>query len=548
MKRLTVYIASFVAVIACMIIAVSSYGTVTVTDNAKADVEYDSCSVHTYDTDYYIVSEPTCSAVGMKWRACSVCGARDIVQTSMDASNHTAIKDEWLYFPSPTCVSGGTKYKVCYDCNAQVEVADVPADLSAHSASGETVVIIEATCKSEGTAADICKDCGEQFNYTSTPLDPDVHVTSEDSVWEFILLPTCTQAGEYVCYCDNCNEIAIVNKFEPTGYHYHDNVQHVDKEANCTESGISAYHCVECGMAMEEQEIPVDPEAHGYTEDFVIDTAATCISAGEKSKHCLYCDERIEITEIPVDLTAHVYSDEWIVSKEATCSAMGLKHTICTLCGEASIPVATSKVDHSYSDYEVIQESADGLSAKVRYTCTVCGYEKEDIITYSENNGNGDIGDGTEILKYFNLKLVSDSILAVDYENFIISNVARNMSIAKFNANFTNISSCVIYDKKAGICSEEDFIATGHRINYEDINGIVTNYYVSVTGDLDSDGKVTASDARLILRAAAGLEDYKDAYFVAADVDSDGKISAADARTTLRVSANIEYFESTYKN
>ena len=77
--------------------------------------------------------------------------------------------------------------------------------------------------------------------------------------------------------------------------------------------------------------------------------------------------------------------------------------------------------------------------------------------------------------------------------------------------------------------------------------GLVTNYTVSVTGDMDSDGKVSASDARLVLRAAARIENPEGAFFTAADVNLDGKITAADARKTLLVAANMTYFEETYE-
>ncbi len=548
MKRLIFYISSTVAVFACVILALCTAETVSVSENAKAGAEYGSCEVHTYDTDYIVITVPTCSATGVKWRACSVCGYRDIVETPKDSSNHTQIRDEWIYFPAPTCSSGGTMYKVCYACNGHVDTTDVPADASAHAASGETVVVTEATCAEKGVIAAVCKYCGELFDHTSTATNPDNHVTSDDSEWNIVLYPTCSVAGKYVCYCDNCGEIAITNEFSPTGFHYHDETLYTDKEANCTENGVVSYHCTECGMSMEEQEIPSDPDAHVYTDDFVVDVPATCTSSGEKSKHCIYCDKRSEITVIPADSSGHKYSDDWIVTKEATCSAMGLKHTVCTLCGEESIPVATAKTDHSYGDYEILQESADGLSAKVKYTCTVCGYEKEDILTYDKNNNGGDVSDGNVTTKIFVLSPVADTVITVDYDNLYISNVARNMTVAKFNSNFTNINSCVVYDTRAAMISENSLIATGYRVNYEDVSGIVTNYYVCVNGDLDSDGKVTAADARLVLRAAASLEKLSGVYFLAADVNSDGKISASDARKTLRVAANIEYFESTYKN
>lgn len=54
-----------------------------------------------------------------------------------------------------------------------------------------------------------------------------------------------------------------------------------------------------------------------------------------------------------------------------------------------------------------------------------------------------------------------------------------------------------------------------------------------IKGDADGDGKVTASDARLILRASVGLDDVE---LERGDIDGDGKITASDAREALRMS------------
>ena len=152
------------------------------------------------------------------------------------------------------------------------------------------------------------------------------------------------------------------------------------------------------------------------------------------------------------------------------------------------------------------------------------------------------------ILRFQTKFINSTPLIKVDHENLIISNVARNMLIGEFLAYFTNSSSFVVYDEYNQIVNEEDYIGTGCRLNHETPDGKITNYYVSVTGDMDSDGKVSASDARLVLRAAARLDNPEGAYFTAADVNLDGKITAADARKTLLVAANIEYFENTYEH
>lgn len=59
-------------------------------------------------------------------------------------------------------------------------------------------------------------------------------------------------------------------------------------------------------------------------------------------------------------------------------------------------------------------------------------------------------------------------------------------------------------------------------------------------GDVNSDKKITASDARLALRIAANLHTPTDDEKTAADINSDGKITASDARKILRKAANLE--------
>lgn len=53
-------------------------------------------------------------------------------------------------------------------------------------------------------------------------------------------------------------------------------------------------------------------------------------------------------------------------------------------------------------------------------------------------------------------------------------------------------------------------------------------------GDVDGDGKISASDSLLITRASVGLENLTDFGMVIADVDCDGKITSADGLQVLR--------------
>ncbi len=60
------------------------------------------------------------------------------------------------------------------------------------------------------------------------------------------------------------------------------------------------------------------------------------------------------------------------------------------------------------------------------------------------------------------------------------------------------------------------------------------------TGDVNFDGSVTAADARLILRASAGLESLSVSQLPVADINGDSRVTAADARIVLRMSAGLE--------
>ena len=55
-----------------------------------------------------------------------------------------------------------------------------------------------------------------------------------------------------------------------------------------------------------------------------------------------------------------------------------------------------------------------------------------------------------------------------------------------------------------------------------------------MTGDVDANGKVDSTDARLALRAAVGLDTLTEDAKKAADVDFNNTVDATDARFILR--------------
>lgn len=96
-----------------------------------------------------------------------------------------------------------------------------------------------------------------------------------------------------------------------------------------------------------------------------------------------------------------------------------------------------------------------------------------------------------------------------------------------FTAIYGNINS---YAQQYALARRYDFISSKEKY-----------------ADIDSDGKVTAADARLTLRAAVGLDKLNDTEKSAADLDFDGKVTAADARLVLRVAVKLDSLEELVK-
>lgn len=65
----------------------------------------------------------------------------------------------------------------------------------------------------------------------------------------------------------------------------------------------------------------------------------------------------------------------------------------------------------------------------------------------------------------------------------------------------------------------------------------------SKMGDVDGDGQVTSSDARILLRVAVKLETLPDDIKIYGDFDQNGKITSDDARTALRIAVKLDCVE-----
>jgi len=96
-------------------------------------------------------------------------------------------------------------------------------------------------------------------------------------------------------------------------------------------------------------------------------------------------------------------------------------------------------------------------------------------------------------------------------------------------------SSYTVTDAAGNEKSDDDSVYSGDRINTGK-----NAYITAILGDVNLDGKVNSSDARLVLRLSAKLESFSDVQLEAAKVLKSNEISALNARQILRYSAKLD--------
>lgn len=112
--------------------------------------------------------------------------------------------------------------------------------------------------------------------------DESVAIVSEDGVISAVAAGTAT-----ISAIAADNEEVTAQCLVTVGHSYGEPI--VIKYANCSETGKAVEVCGGCGESREII-LPIDPDAHVWGEDYVIDREASEDEEGQKSIHCTLCD------------------------------------------------------------------------------------------------------------------------------------------------------------------------------------------------------------------------------------------------------------------
>lgn len=224
---------------------------------------------------------------------------------------------------------------------------------------------------------------------------------------------------------------------------------------------------------------------------------------------------------------------------EVTFKILGEKPFLSRAFDENESPVLIGTFDYKafegcfHSDREIIPGYAPtctepGLSDGAK--CKSCGkivVEQKELAPLGH-----DVKDG--ICTVCGAKVVTEKPTLKDGADYIIDYDKKTVTVFPAGTNPLSVLEFRSRFNESLLFGEDAFsIVNGLKFVCGD------EYTIILKGDVNSDGRITASDARTILRIAARLETPGEAVRASADINSDGKTTSAEARSVLRFSARL---------
>ena len=289
-----------------------------------------------------------------------------------------------------SCTEDGYEVTTCQRCGAETAKEVTPK--LGHNFT--TTATTPATCTAAGSTTSTCSNCKHTVTTQIPALGHNLELDTAQTV-----IASCTQAGQsvQVCTADNCSYHQIL----ATPQLAHDYQDHEQKNATCTEKGYTTRKCTGCQDVITTNETA--PLGHEFlaqnavwtwTEDYTATLNLTCthdeahtvrlnavISSQTTDGGCsgtgnvtytatasynnvAYTDTRTQTTP-PV---GHKPEGQWTTTTD-------YHFHLCSKCKE---PVDAA--EHSWDAGTVIKEATCGESGTMKYTCTVCQYEKTPAI------------------------------------------------------------------------------------------------------------------------------------------------------------------------
>ena len=218
------------------------------------------------------------------------------------------------------------------------------------------------------------------------------------------------------------------------------------------------------------------------------------------------------------------HNDSWVIITPASCATgtKGTRHRVCADCGKETKGVETYSQNHTFNKLiKTIPATTESNAIEV-YQCANC--------TATINREK----EGT-MLKPQKLTVKVAPHIKVKSSGLVVADISVKAKDLLASSNGTKV-----LDAKGNEVKGNEQLGTGMKLVLI-VNGkIIDTKVIAVMGDIDGNGNISVTDARLVLRAAVSLEKYTGAQFTACNIGFNGAISVNDARSVLRAAVSLE--------
>lgn len=254
----------------------------------------------------------------------------------------------------PTCTeSGMERYYECKYCGETftnlitktfVDISTLEIEPNGHESDNELNEELAPTCVSDGFKCKHCTVCGDAIEGTEETIDKLDH--NYDEAFE-VKAATCSENGVMAKVCMDCGTEVFEDITERREHSFGAFVE--DKPATCTTEGAEFKTCSVCG---EKENRCIAALGHSFADDYTVDVSANCVKNGIQSKHCTNpgCDERTDIELLPK--TAHAFGP-FITDKPQTCTTEGVTVRTCADCGIKEFDYLGTIGHHFANEYTV---------------------------------------------------------------------------------------------------------------------------------------------------------------------------------------------------
>ena len=196
---------------------------------------------HAYG-DWTTTQEPDCTNKGVKEKVCIAC--RDKVTEEIPAKGHTW-NNEYTVDEDSTCTAEGTESIHCSVCNAIQDNSARVISKKEHP-YGDWNTTQEPDCTNKGSKEKVCTACGDKV---TEEIPAKGHTWNEYTVDED---STCTAEGTESIHCSVCDVIEedSARNISMKDHVWNDGV--VTTEATTTSEGVMTFTCLNCGETRTE--------------------------------------------------------------------------------------------------------------------------------------------------------------------------------------------------------------------------------------------------------------------------------------------------------